>query len=61
MTNNETIFEANRLVERIKVQHPDFIGKTSSESDIERLERNLNVKLPKWYIELYTTVPLFIV
>lgn len=58
MINNETIFEANSLVERIKLQYPDFVGNTASESDIERLERTLNIKLPKWYIELYTTVPL---
>ncbi|QOR64816.1 SMI1/KNR4 family protein [Cytobacillus suaedae] len=41
-----------------ELQYPDFVGKTSSDSDIERLERKLNVKLSKWYIELYTTVPL---
>ncbi|MDQ0876520.1 hypothetical protein QFZ77_005179 [Paenibacillus sp. V4I3] len=60
MTNNENeiIFEAKMLVDRIKLKYPDFIGKTANESDIVVLERKLKMKLPKWYIELYTTVPL---
>jgi hypothetical protein len=58
MTNNEIIIEAKRLIERIKLKYPDFVGKTVSDSDIAKLERKLNIKLPKWYIELYTTVPL---
>ncbi|UOQ50392.1 SMI1/KNR4 family protein [Gracilibacillus caseinilyticus] len=58
MTNNESISEAKQLIERIKLKYPEFVDKTASESDIARLERKLNIKLPKWYIELYTTVPL---
>jgi len=58
MTNNEIILEARRLVDRIKIKYPDFVGKTVSESDIAKLEKELKIKLPNWYIELYTTVPL---
>jgi hypothetical protein len=58
MTSNEIISEAKWLVKRIKLQYPDFVGKTASDSDIAKLERKLKIKLPKWYIELYTTVPL---
>lgn len=50
MTSNEITFEARWLVDRIKIKYPEFVGKTASESDI--------AKLPNWYIELYTTVPL---
>jgi hypothetical protein len=58
MTNNEVIFEAKRLIERIKLKYPDFVGKTATESDLAKLEKELQLKLPEWYIELYTTVPL---
>ncbi|HHY72090.1 MAG TPA: SMI1/KNR4 family protein [Bacillus bacterium] len=58
MTNNEIIIGAKRLVERIMSKYPDFVGKTATESDLEKLEKELKIKLPKWYIELYTTVPL---
>ncbi|WP_438298113.1 SMI1/KNR4 family protein [Sporosarcina sp. FA15] len=58
MTNNEITSEARRLVDRIKMKYPDFVGKTVCESDIAKLEKELKIKLPNWYIELYTTVPL---
>lgn len=58
MTNNGIIIEAKRLIERIKLKYPDFVGKTASESELAKLERELKIKLPEWYIELYTTVPL---
>ena len=58
MSINEIINEANGLVERIKIKYPNFVGKTAKEKDIERLEEALTIKLPKWYIELYSTVPL---
>lgn len=58
MTDNEITLEARRLVDKIKMKYPDFVGKTISESDIEKLEVELKLKLPNWYIELYTTVPL---
>jgi len=52
------ISEAKKLVDRIKLESPDFEGRTLCESDIEKLENALNIKLPNWYVELYTTVPL---
>jgi hypothetical protein len=58
MTNNEMIIEAQKLVERIKLKYPEFVGKTASESELAKLERKLKIKLPEWYIELYTTVPI---
>jgi hypothetical protein len=58
MKNNEAIIEAKRLVERIKLKYPDFVGKSATESDLAKLEKELKIKLPEWYIELYTTVPL---
>nr|WP_256371026.1 SMI1/KNR4 family protein [Psychrobacillus sp. OK028] len=42
----------------MKLKYPDFVGKTATESDLTRLEKELKIKLPEWYIELYTTVPL---
>ncbi|MDQ0201865.1 SMI1/KNR4 family protein [Neobacillus ginsengisoli] len=58
MINNEIIIEAKRLVERIKLKYPDFVSKTASERELAKLERELKIKLPEWYIELFTTVPL---
>ena len=58
MTNNEIALEARRLVDRIRMKYPDFVGKTVNESDIVKLEKELKITLPNWYIELYTTVPL---
>jgi hypothetical protein len=52
MTNNEIIIEAKRLVERIKLKYPNFIDTTASESDLAKLEKELKIKLPEWYIEL---------
>lgn len=51
MTNNEIIIEAKRLIERIKSKYPDFVGKTATVSDLAKLETELKIKLPKWYIE----------
>lgn len=58
MTNGEIIYEAKQLVERIKLRYPNFVGKTVRESDIAKLEKALSIKLPEWYFELYTNVPL---
>jgi hypothetical protein len=58
LINNAITLEAKRLVDKIKNKYPGFVGKTASNSDIEKLERELKIKLPEWYIELYTTVPL---
>jgi len=58
MKNNEVIIEAERLVERIKLKYPEFVGKTATKSELANLEKELKIKLPEWYIKLYTTVPL---
>lgn len=58
MTKNEIPLEAKQLVDRIRLKYPNFVGKTASESDITKIEKELKIKLPEWYIELYTTVPI---
>src|SRR5688572_7387120 len=58
MTNNEIPLEAKQLVDRIRLKYPNFVGKTASECDITKIEKELKIKLPEWYIELYTTVPI---
>ena len=58
MTNNNIIIEAQRLLERIKLEYPNFIGKKATESELAKLEKELNLKLPEWYVELYKTIPL---
>jgi hypothetical protein len=50
MTNNQIIFEAKRLVDRIKLEYPDFFGKTANLNDIKKKERKLNINLPDWFI-----------
>ncbi|RHW43344.1 hypothetical protein D1B31_01360 [Neobacillus notoginsengisoli] len=58
MKHDEIIIQAKRLVERINLKYPDFLGKTAKESDLAKLEKELKIKLSEWYIELYTTAPL---
>lgn len=58
MTNNNIIIEAKKLEERIKLKYPDFIGKKATENELAKLEKELKIKLPEWYVELYKTVPL---
>jgi hypothetical protein len=55
---NDIIVESQRLVERIKMKYPEFVGRTASEADINMLERKLKTKLPNWYYELFTTIPI---
>ncbi len=58
MKNIKIYSEAQHLVERIKLKYPGFSGKTASHNDIVKLERELKIKLPEWYIQLYSNVPL---
>ncbi|WP_147533303.1 SMI1/KNR4 family protein [Bacillus marasmi] len=58
MTDDKIIFEAKCLVNRIKLKYPNFVGKIVSDTEIEKIEKDLNIKLPEWYIALYKTVPL---
>jgi SMI1 / KNR4 family (SUKH-1) len=58
MRNQEISFAAKRLVDRIKLKYPEFVGRTARKSDIEKLGKELMINLPKWYIELYTFIPL---
>ncbi|KRE61929.1 SMI1/KNR4 family protein [Paenibacillus sp. Soil750] len=56
--DNEIVLEAEKLVERLKLKYPQFVGRTAKESDILELERKLKLKLPDWYHELYVNVPI---
>ena len=55
---NSIIIEAKRLIERIKLEYPKFSGKKATENELAKLEKELNITLPDWYVELYKTVPL---
>lgn len=55
---NEIILESHRLVEKIKIKYPNFIGRTASKADINELEGIIKRKLPEWYFELYSTIPI---
>ena len=52
------IYEANLLIERIKQKYPVFTGRTVSKEELISLQDKLKIKLPTWYIDLHTQVPI---
>lgn len=53
---NKIIIAAQQLVARLKEQFPQYIGRTASVEELQELQKNLNLKLPEWYIALYSSV-----
>ena len=53
--NNITI-AAQQLITRIKKQYPNFTGRIASIRELLDLQENINMKLPEWYIDLYSSV-----
>lgn len=56
--SSDIVIEALRLIEKIKVQYPTFVGRTATEQEIVDLELALKIKLPDWYRDLYLNVPI---
>ncbi|MCL6603727.1 MAG: SMI1/KNR4 family protein [Paenibacillus sp.] len=57
MKNNITIV-AQQLIAKLKKQYPLFTGRTTSIGELQDLQKNINIKLPEWYFDLYSSVNL---
>ncbi|WP_433944927.1 SMI1/KNR4 family protein [Paenibacillus sp. SN-8-1] len=56
--SNQIIHEAINLVQRIKDTYPAFQGRTAKKEDILQLQDQLKLKLPTWFLELYSSIPI---
>lgn len=53
---NNIIIAAQQLIAKLKKQYPQYTGRTTSIEELQELQNKLNIKLPEWYIELYSCV-----
>ncbi|WP_019636535.1 SMI1/KNR4 family protein [Paenibacillus fonticola] len=56
--NTSLIHSAEGLIEKVKEKYPDYKGKIATIEEMESLQNQLGIILPKDLIHLYTAVPI---